>query len=82
VDGAFFYKDKSFRKVQWNTHLHGLLTLAAEGTASLPNIRKMHPVTDTLSHPRRLEASVTPLQDLTVILSLYSFSDARLNRRL
>jgi hypothetical protein len=61
VGGAFFYRDKWSRKVQWNTHLHGLLTLEAEGTASLQNIKKTKPVTDMLSHPRRLEASATPL---------------------
>ena len=81
VNGAFFCKDKSSRKVQWSTHLPGLLTLEAEGTASLQNISKTQPVTDTLSHPRRLKTSATLLWDLTVVLSLFSYSESRLNRR-
>jgi hypothetical protein len=81
VGGALFYKDKCCRKVQWKTHLHGLLTLEAEGTASLQNISKTKPMTDMLSHPKRLEALATQLQDLTVIFSLYSYPESGLNRR-
>jgi hypothetical protein len=81
MGGAVICEDKSSRKAQWNTDLHGLLTLEGEGAASLQNMRKTQPVAYTLSHPRTLEASTTLLRDLTVIISLCSYSDTRLNRR-
>ena len=63
--GGAFYKDKLSRKAQWITHLHGLLTLEAEGTVSLQNIGR--PILwQTHCH---IPASTTLLQDRILQLS-------------
>ena len=72
----------SSRKVQWNTHLLGLLTLEDEDTTMLQNVRKTAPAIQ-----RHIPEDFSPQEHCCENLRsyscrlLYSYSDTRLNRR-